>query len=536
MKNVFKSVIFITALILTISTADAASRKKKRVKTVKQPTIEQVIHAIDSISRTETGAADSMRFTQPTRTAIYVSNLPTAINRKALSRHYEDKMVRFSETQQEDSLRQACTTVLLMNDTDNMPMAYEGLAQIYATRGDTDNLKRTLDSYERLSSKLPGDPYKNTIAQLREEYDDVLHPERFAERMRGTWVSYDLKSANGDMLNYPYITLDINDINKNTGIYLPYFPGNTPQQEDWDLFSLKTSQYVGGYNGHIEASFGSERLNRGDATFAKAGFESTRKFRADMRGNIAASKGKFGDKLAATAATEITATLLDGLFSSTAQSSKKIAALNLQLDQVSPVVLKGNAEYYKYSVNVNQMNYYQPRPTYSGKVSFVKWESADGVYFIDSKEKIHSVSPISSLDLTRYNETREKFSWKRPKYWIPTAACEVGGAAMMIGGIIMCCDCSKKDANGNQVYDSDGTKAINNGKLVGGIILMLTGEMTMIIPPCLIYSSRVGKRRAAMAELNRENMRRLERKAVMSIQPDIDPANQSLGLNASIRF
>lgn len=534
MKRGYSLIALMSMSIFMSVTIAAFPYKKDNVKQNKKLPLEQIVQSIDSISKVDIAIVDTAGFYQPTMTSSYLIDLSKKIDfdYKEVSLYYEDRMMHYSSAQQEDSLEQTCKTVIIMNDTTNMPMAYEGLSQIYAMRGDTHKLKKVLDNYECLSSKLSGNPYKDVIEQLRDEYDDVLHPIPFSERVRGLWVSYDVYNR---FSTYPYITLNINDITNNNGIQLVHSPGETPIQNSLALYPLRTSQYIGGYDGYIEAVFGSEKLNRGDDSFAKSGFESTRKFRAEMRGNIATSKADFSKKLAVSVTTELTASLLDALFSSTAQSYKQVAALNLQLEQESPIVLKGSAEYYNYVVSVDQM-YYKPRPVYSGEMHFVKWESSDGVYFIDNGGNINSVTPISQLDLTDYNEIKEKYSWKRPKYWLPIVGGELLGAAMMTGGIMICSNATKKDANGNPVYDEDGIKEVDTGKIVGGVFSIVAGIITMELFPVIISQNRINRRSLAFAALNLENMQRLEQKAKLSIQPDIDSGNKSLVLNTNIKF
>ena len=107
---------------------------------------------------------------------------------------------------------------------------------------------------------------------------------------------------------------------------------------------------------------------------------------------------------------------------------------------------------------------------------------------------------------------------------------------MMIGGIMIACDCNVKDKYGNQVYDSDGSKKLNNKRLIGGIVLAACGEIISITVPLVIYSNRISKRAEALTKLNKRQADKLSNKGKMSINPDINPIQGTVGMRTTITF
>lgn len=531
MKKIFSLVII--TMICGAASAAAAKKKAYRKSAPEIPTVTEVANKIDSISASEKEmlfTADTLK-SATSRTAAYMASLPSGFDRKALAAHYSLRMEAFSEAGDADSLLTVCRAAALTDMPDLLPMAYEGMAQVYASQGDTGKLTATIDAFSAFSATQAGDPWASTIGALREEYDDVLHPVPFIDKVRGTWVCYSRSLFNS---GYPWLTFTINNL-ENNGITLDNIPGYMPGHGDKDLYRLYRSQFLGGTDGQIDAAFGSDKFNQGDAKFAESGFEATRKFRADMRGNIAASNASFGNRLAYSAATEITASLLDALFSSSANSTKKVAALNLRLDMNSPKTFTSQVEYYNYEVNVNNMNY-TPRPVFSGNAGFVKWEASDSIYFVDSKMEIHGQGPVSAEYLAKYNAIKEKYSWKRAKYLLPLIGTEIACAGLLTGGIIMMTDCVEKDEFGHDIYDSDGARKIKTGKLTGGVIVAALGYVGAIITPFIISGNRTSHRSIALDELNKENMKKLQKKATLSLAPTFEPRDMALGLGAKINF
>lgn len=514
MKKIFALVL---VLLLAVSVcADAQSRRRRKARKPVIPTVEQVMSRADSLASVV--SLDSMVFApQPaSEAAAYIRSQPAGFDRDSLSGAYIDRMAALTEAENVDSLLSVCNTVVILADSSALPTAYEALAQIYAYKADTEALKGVLAEFDALSRSFYDNPYAEVIAKMTEDYDDVINPVPYIDKIRGYWATYDMQGK-GEVSYLPWNILRISSL-QNNGVYAERIGNLSPWNND-GLWGLFTTQYLGGTDGHLEMSFSSEKLKVGDSSFAESGFQSTRQFRANMHANIASSKANFGDKLAASAVTELTAGLLDGLFSLSANSSKRVAALNLTLDQTSPDLMSGKAQLYDYRVDVNNINY-TPKPVMDKTVHYVRWEAQDGVSFVDSKGHIYGFGDKEARD--RIEAINRQYSCYNPKYLWSVIGSEVASVGMLTGGIIMIAGCNEKDANGNDIYESDGSRKVNNGKLIGGVILALIGSEAAWIAPWLISTHRIGKRNKAYSEFNRENMIRLQHKATLSVSPVVD--------------
>lgn len=540
----WKTVLFLAAFLLTVADFQAyatpiagaaedsvyAAKKKKRT-TKRKVDIKELVETINRLS-----AEEGELYLQQDSTATYhnatvakeLKKLKSGYSADALSAEYENRMVALSESEDTDSLLRTCLGALSTGLADILPMACEGIVYVMANRGDSALLEAAIRRFEIATTKEEAD-------EMRSLYNDILNPLSFQELVKGTWISPTLLTAKTGCNGFPYYMLRINSLDKDNGIDLLNIPGETTYLENKDIGTLRRSQAIGGTYGHIQAVFSSEYLDIGNSSFAKSGFEATRDFRAKSRATISSTKASFGDKMSATIATELTAGLLDGLFSSTAQSYKHVAALNIDMTMESPVAMNVNTEYYNYTVNTSTM-YYTPTPKKNNNFMMVKWEPEDGVYFVDSDNKVFSVTPLNSLELSEYNSIMEQYSYKNPKYLVPTIAGITGGLTMMIGGIMIACDCNVKDKYGNQVYDSDGSKKLNNKRLIGGIVLAACGEIISITIPVVINSIRTSKRAEALTKLNKRQADKLSNKGKMSINPDINPIQGTVGMRTTITF
>lgn len=198
----------------------------------------------------------------------------------ALAAEYERRMVALSESADADSLLITCLGALSTGIVRLQSMACEGIVQIMASKGDASLLGSAIRRFEMVASP-------EEAAEMRKMYDDILNPVSFADQVAGTWVSPDYKS---DVRNFPYYMLHIYSLDNDDGIRLLNIPGETTYLESPEIFSLCRSQSIGGSDGHIVASFGSELLKRGNSEFAKLGFEMTRDIRATSRAAISSSK------------------------------------------------------------------------------------------------------------------------------------------------------------------------------------------------------------------------------------------------------
>lgn len=514
----------------------AMSQKKSQRDAI--PSITTVINNIEGLydSRTLTNLMDGS-YTQIIDTiSNYFAGLPKAFKRDDVIKHYYDAIVEASEQEGQDMalLRNGIIQIALGEPTE-METAYTAVAMYYANTNDKDNLSQILYYFNEYS-RLHDNAFNSVIEQLYKEYDEVLHPVPFTEKVKGTWVMVNRINERG----FPYSIITINNLMQQYGgISMINFPGRDNTTSDKKIASLKYSQIIGGHNGYIEATFGSDHITEGGSGFAQSGYEMTRKFRADMAGEIAASDGSVGEKVLHSVATEAIGCVLDGLFSLTVSSGyQRTAALNMQLYQTSsPDILQGAIQYWDYKRPGDQPNFRTPPPIYNGNAEYVRWEPKDGVYFVSKKGKVYSVTPTSQLDLTEYKKIKKKYSWTQPKYLLPFIGAEAVGAVMLISGIHQISGCNIKDEYGNYVYDSDGAKKINNAKFNRGVALGVIGYFTMLIPPIAIPSIISSKKAAAYTKLNRENLQKLKNKGAMrlSLAPMVD-INETFGLSANIQF
>lgn len=502
---------------------------RRRAKKIAIPTVEAVSEAIDSISRPAMKnylAQDSAAALSEKALTGYLALLPKGFDRRSLSDLYENRIVALSEAGDADSLLSVCVSAAGIGDAEMLPVACEGVVQVMAVRGDADGLRRALKRLSFVSDST-------SVASLAKEYDDILNPVPFEDLVRGTWISPTLMTKGYACKHFPYYTFTINNLSRNDGIRLNYIPGETDVLNNSEIYQLLPSQIVGGSYGNIIAAFGTEKMKQGDDALAQSGFETTREFRARNRAAIASSKASTADKVGATVATELVAGFLDGLFSSSAESYKHVAALNMNLRMETPRLMYGDTEYYNYTVNTNNIGY-RPTPETQKNLMFVKWESNDSVYFVNRDNRVFTMTP--GVDISEYNAIMEKYSYKKAKYWIPTAAGLIGGAALTTGGFIMAFNSFENDEFGNPVYDENGDHKLNVGKMTSGIIIAVAGIVGGTLVPSLVYQKRVGDRDKALTELNERQLRKLENKARMEIAPAFDPVNRAAGFSALITF
>jgi len=519
MKRIHLIIVALIVFSFSVPYAYGASRKK----TVKIPSLTNVVSHIDEVAGKSINAyleQDSVAIPVNPEIEKYILSLPKKFDRESIYNLYENRMTDLSETGNVDSLLTVCVTALQLGENSLAPMAFEGIVQVMGAKGDAPALEKALTRMAQICDA-------ENVAELRKTYNDILNPTNFADEVQGVWVSANLWSM--DYRKFPYFIFKINDITNNDGISLINIPGETSHLESTNLHRLINSQIIGGQDGYLDVSFGTENLKVGNSSFAEQGFQMTRELRAKNRATIQTAKTSTANKIGATLVTELTTTLLDALFMSSAQSYKQVAALNLKMEMKSPVCMIGRSEYYNYRVNTSNMGY-TPSPLINNYIEFCKWEPEDGVYFVDSKNKVYSVTPASELDLSEYNSIMYKYSYKRAKYWVPTAAGIIGGIGLMTGGIIMGCN------SGTDELDNNGNKKINESKLWGGITMMIIGEVAAISIPCLIYQHRVGNRTKELTDLNDRNRQKLQMKIAPALLQGNNKDDIALGLGASITF
>ena len=506
----------------------AISQKKTQRDTI--PSVTTVINNIEGLydTRTLTNLWDGS-YTQITDTiSKYFAGLPQAFKKESITKHYYDAIVDASEQDGQDLalLRNGIIQIALGEPTE-METAYTAVAMYYANANDKDNLSRILKFFDEYSQQH-GNAYKHVIEQLNKEYDEILHPVPFTEKVKGTWA---MVNHTGDM-GFPYSIITITNLKQQRGgISMINFPGRDNATSDKKVVSLKNSQMIEGEDGHITAAFGSGHIKEGGSGFAQGGYEMTRQIRADMAGEIASSEGSLGEKVLQSIVTEGVSSILDGLFSLTVSSGyQRNAVLNMELHQTSfSNVLQGSIQYWDYKRPGDQPNFRTPPPIYNGYANYVRWEPEDGVFFVNHKGKVYSVTQTSELDLTEYKKIKKKYALTQPRYILPIIAGEIAGASLMGWGI------------SRMVKEIRNSKDEDFGKIRGKDILtcamVSTGLILSIAIPVEINNSRKRNREWAFRELNGKNLTKLRNKATMSVS--IAPAiniDNTYGLSANIQF
>lgn len=520
-------IVFIVAFSVS---ADAARKKTKRKK--HEIKIEHVIETIDTLfsNNFSDEISDSIFDMTKSKITSYIEQTSTKyknIDTDSIYSYYYNKMLDTSDSceinpSKYTELKVACFKFLTLDAPIENNIAYEGCIESYIEENNIDGLRKSLERFEKYSKDCKG-AYDDIISGYRADFRYYLEPTSFEEDMKGYWVSTSHICTGKPKMNFPFSIIEISDLDINSGVRLVNVPGI---QNNYVMGALlpQRSSSISSDIGYIQFGFNYAKTDLGNAEFAKSGFESTRKFRADMRASINNSKASIGDQLTATALTEVTAGLLDMLFMSSATSHRSVETMVASLSTVSPTVLQGPLTYYSYKVNTNNANLYNPRPVFNSNITYVKWEKNDSVWFISNNEKL--ISPYYNKQAQdKLKQIKETYSWKQPKYLVPVIAAEVVGAGLMIYGI---------SSLANYTGGEDG----NSGNLAVSIISMIVGETAMIAAPLISYSIRHNKIAKECAAINKENLNRLSKKVPMTVTftPGFNPQHKAVGLVSSITF
>ena len=132
---------------------------------------------------------------------------PSNFNKNGLLKLYVDSIDLCIKREDAEGLTQVCATILVSGHDKLAPIACEGIVQAMAQQSNTEGIRKAIRRFELLSESTTGHPYDTTIQDLRTQFDDVINPVSFEDKVKGTWVS--AFCTNDDDINFPYIIFDI---------------------------------------------------------------------------------------------------------------------------------------------------------------------------------------------------------------------------------------------------------------------------------------------------------------------------------------
>lgn len=550
--------ILLAVLLIQASFVDAqnnnVSRRRGRSSNRNKVTLVQACQKINELYETKFDVTHPSKTYDSTRVVIteYTKNLETNLVQDIKDYYYE-AFYNASEKEQLDSAVNNAFKYLLVDGRKDESVMWQVLIDNFGSDGDTENTTFLIDWFKDISV-LRDNAYTETIESLTKKYDDVIHPVSFDDMARGYWISVDDKYE-----SEKFFGIDITPRNKDGSIlqktipdYLFYI-SNVKSEEGTIMLSSPTyawkskkskyswyhypssknfmlrkcqSLFCDADAKYLHLTFATEKTKEGNTQRSQQSLASNRQWKADMHGKINSSDTSFGNQLAAGVVTDITAGLLDALAISMGAGSKTAEGYGIELNAISPKVMNASITYRRVkesSYGYTSLKDYKPNQ----QNRFVKWEESDSVIFISPQGKpifIESLSKDSPL-LKEYNEIREKYNIRRPQYFIPTAASIGIGVALIVKGwpLLM----SDKDSHPDD-YKSRITK---------GATYYAIGVIVPCIAIPIVSGVISSKRQSAYNKINKKNMDKMRQKAAQfSMQPILNPIDNSVGMNMSLNF
>ena len=427
----------------------------------------------------------------------------------------------------------------------------EVLITEYGDKDDMNNTDFLLGRLDLLSEQNEG-LYAEKVEALRNKYDEVLHPKTFGELTHGRWISINSFPALNQHPNYynklrsefgfPDFIIDINSLEINNGamfIKAPTFSCNVRKvgskkniwnyTPDWNQALLFSQELLtNGREQSINLLFASEKIHNPNTEMAVRGFEGNREFEANMKASIWSSRNaNFGQKVAASALTSVTAAILDGIFESMTVGSIQVESYDMQFHATSYQTMDAIISYENVKARTNGIT------THSDWVKshanrFVKWEENDSVVFITPEGKPTFAGGTINVDsplLDEYRQVRRKYNFGRPQFLIPTIAAIGVGTYCYVDGLIMAINGLDEDAK--------WTKKSTKGLLLAVVAApIITGGVCGYIADLIQR-----KRREVYKDINNRSMEKMKQKALnVSLYPELDPYDESVGMNVKINF
>ena len=551
-------IVLLAVLLVHVSIVDAqnknTSRRRGRSMIKNKITLVQASQKIEELFGANFDIVHPANTYDSTKVALrdYTKGLEQNLTRQ-LRDYYFEAFYNASEKELLDSAINCAFKFLMIDGKKDESVMWQLLIDNYGSDGDTENTIYLIDRFKDASIQSDN-AYDESIKALLMKYDDVIHPISFDDMAKGYWISVDDKyeseklfgiditPRNKDgsilqktipdyILNIRYVSSDEGTTmlssprapwkSKKTGHFWYYSPS-------YENYSLRTSQTTfcdAGAKG-LYFAFATEKIKEGNTQRAQQTLASNRQWKADMHGKINSSNTSFGNQLAAGVVTDISAGLFDALAISLGAGSKIAEGYGIELNAISPKVMNASITYRRVkesSYGYSTLKDYKPNQ----QNRFVKWEESDSVIFISPQGKpifIESLSKDSPL-LKEYNEVREKYNIWRPQYLIPTAASIGIGAALIVKGwpLLM----SDKDSHPND-YKSRITK---------GATYYAIGVIVPCIAIPIVSGVISSKRQSAYNKINKKNMDKMRHKAAQfSMQPILNPIDNSVGMNMSLNF
>ena len=429
-------------------------------------------------------------------------------------------------------------------DEDEM---YRVLIENYGSDADTKNTQFLFDKF-KAASKKQGDCYSAMITALSNKYADVLHPQRFEDIVKGTWVALQPFESYVERKDYEYLNLnylpafilDISRVNTLNGVDMIFGPVAWSSKRSGNLWHrafqysrLRESQsvYFNGNKRELGVVFSNKAIDNPSTEMAKSLYTDSREFSAGMQGTINSTKGSFGEKALATTGVTLVSSLMNLWANKLSEGSVEVSSYNFNFAGRTPKVMDAQISFNKtkFYTNGTKINKEDIR---AQKNQFVKWEPSDSViFFVNEKpmfvENIYDNSPL----LDEYHKIKKRYSCWRAKYLIPNILIIAAGGAGMAYSIKKISECEMKEDSWYPVAVKKDRKKY--WWSYAGIMLSFSLPIATI---STLADNRAKSREKAFREINRRSMNQLRQKARISISPSLDLNESALGMNLHCTF
>ncbi len=447
----------------------------------------------------------------------YLASVKGHYDRAALEeRLYELMMDASQEDFGEEKMIRYSSIYLMSNYHTYASIAYQVMATAYANLHDRENLRFVLHCFEHSDINANGE-YDDLIERMRNQMNSILHSGNFAENMKGFWVT---NSCSDPFFSgaFPSHMMEIRALTDD-GIFSYNIPGGSLLDTESSICSTyRYAQRISFDNpsvdnpGRLSVVFSSEHLQRG--TYIEGSFEETRKFRADMAGEIAASDASFGTKLGVSAATTAVAGFMDFMTMYSAQSYHTITTATVTLTPIKEDVLHGHISALGYTFNT--MNPYAEPPAPSEMdYHYLHWLPEDSVYFVNTDGRLVTLIDPKYMDTSEYD--RLASSWRKIQLGA-SISCLVVGAGMAAGGIAW-------------MVTKPSTLSIAVGIPVGAI-----GLATAIAVPSALFTIPPRKRYVSVNEHQMQKLKDKRNPPVIEVAPKINPWDASGGFSMKVTY
>ncbi len=524
--------------------------KDKNPRKEKMLSGNAIVHAIDSIYKTN----EEMPVLAKRKISQYLGDMPEYIRRECVEKYYLEQFDSALLNEDVEDIVQNGEIYLYLGAEDELPRVIEILAKVFASEGNEDKTKIMIEKLKEYSAQNDN-MLDEDIIRIDEETNDLLHPKRFEDDICGKWILLGNVSYKGftERNLYSPLILEVNDVTQNSGAHMISPVQTVPKPTGVSNPTLaynrqiNTSQAIM-FNGQNKiAAFQFASLTVKDCRWltdaSHSMLEDNRQTRAKMKATISSSDVSFGEKLAASVFTELTTGAIDLLARNLNTSSKTDIVYNMVMFPRNENVMNAYVSYV--SVKTITSTTSNPRSVYNDyvkdkKMRFVRWEDGDSIFFMSANSRPITLTemPMDDPLFDEYWQIRRKHSLRNPAYLFPLIGGEAFGAFMIIKGFDRKFDEFIRDEHGNKIPNGLGGYLIDDKKLVSKILLWVGGGLLCMTTTILIPSLMLGNRDKAYMNINRKNLEKLRRKALVSvaIAPTYDSQNNTLGANINLSF